>query len=80
VFKHSATGPYPVPDKSSLHPTIFLHGMVFSHLCLDIEVIHCYEHLLLLNFVHERVKFMLLAFDFTSISSHRGNYEGSHTI
>jgi len=73
VLKHSATGPYGVPDESSLCPTIFLHGMIFSHLCLYTEVIHCHEHLLLLKFVHERVKFILLALVFTSIClTHRG--------
>jgi hypothetical protein len=81
VFKHSATGPYPVPDESSLCPTIFFHGMVFCHLCLDTEVIHCHEHLLVLKFVHDGVKFILLAFVFTSVcSDHRGSHEGSPTI
>lgn len=81
MFKHSATGPYPVPDESSLRPTIFLHGMIFCHLCLYTEVIHCHEHLLLLKPVHERVKFTLLAFVFTSVcSTYTGSHEGSPTI
>jgi len=81
VFKLSATGPYPVPDESSLCPTIFLHGMIFCHFSLVTEVIHCHEHVLLLKSVHERVKFILLAFDFTSIClTHRGSHEGGPTI
>ena len=67
MCSNTATGPHPVPDESSLRPTISLHGMILSHLCLDTEVVHCHEHLLLLKFVHERVKFLLLAFIFTYI-------------
>lgn len=81
MFKISVTGPYPAPDESSLCPTILLHCMIFCHFSLDTEVIHYHEHVLLLKFEHERVKFILLAFDFTSVcSTHRGSHEGGPTI
>ena len=43
-------GPYPVPDESRPHPTIFLYDTVFCHLCLDTEIIQCHENVLIEGF------------------------------